>query len=1575
MATTSTISGSAERPKSSPLDLRELLCGRRLVILGGTGFLGKVFWTFLLSKYPEIGHIHLVVRARGGQTASQRFWKDIATNDCLNALREEHGDQFEAFLRDKITPIAGDVSHAFCGLEPSVRDDLRGSVDAVINASGVVDFDPPLDHALEVNAFGVQNLVELAKDLGDAALMHTSTCFVAGERTGIIEEQDPRDIPFPRAGELDPSHWDPDREIAECMDVVEQARHRMSDAFRQSHFLDEAKKNLRERGEPARGVVLERAVERVKRKFVEGQLAEMGTERAHFWGFPNTYTYTKAIGEQIVARAGLAFTIVRPAIVESTSFYPFPGWNEGINTSAPLIYSLREGQTQIPGGDNALDFIPCDMVAGGMVLSLAELFEGTAPAVYQYGSSDSNPCSMRRFFELSGLYKRKYYQRTGRGGPVVSALQSRFEGALLSADQFKTYGPRAISKGTGALSNALKKMAIGPAASLFRPAASAVKGFSRQQEKIADVLEAFVPFTAQFDYTFRCDNTRSAVQRLSEEDQQKIRWEPETIDWRDWFLTVHIPGLEKWVFPKIDERIRREVKAPDPHATLPLLLEEMAERHDLAIALQRTEAEGLSRLSFQDVRARALSLAERLREQGVGPGDRVILAGANHPSWPIGFFGILYTGAAVVPLDEKVEADAAANLARASKAKVFLADAKVRGRVRADVDAMRGDSIQWLDLWSAAEPGAQLAEPHHGSADDVAALIYTSGTTGTPKGVMLTHENLTALVAALSPLFPLTKGDRVLSVLPLHHTFELTCGLLLPMSRGARIVYLDELTAERLEVGLKSGRITAMIGVPALWEMLERRITTRVAEHGKLASHVFGFAVELSRTLGKGLGVDAGRLLFGPVHSGLGGHLRYLVSGGAALPEKTHHLFAGLGLHLAEGYGLTEAAPVLTVASGGPRARSGHVGKAVPGVEIRIADPNSSGVGEVLARGPNVMLGYSDDEEESKRVIDADGWLHTGDLGKLDKRGNLVIVGRAKDVIVTSAGENIYPDDVEARLGNVESVEEFAFVGISADRGGERLACVAVPTPTPELSRADRHARAKKSLERALSALPAVQRPAVVQLVDGPLPRTATRKVKRGEVKSMLERVAPLSERPPRMEGAEHLNVSAQRVRAAVGAITRKDPKKLAPGMSLRGDLGFDSLMLLELLVALESQLGQTLDAERLSACDTIADAEAVVAEVSSASRPSATASIERETEESLEIPPQMRDAAMHWMGRAQMGFYDRVLRTKITGRAFLPYNRNTIVAANHASHLDMGLVKYALGSYGQDLVSLAAQDYFFEGNRWRKTYFENFTNLVPMSRSGSLRQSLRQAGSLLDEGKTVLVFPEGTRSADGEVHEFKSAVGYLALHHNTDILPVYLVGTHRALPKGATLMRRRDVGARIGPPLCIGDLRRLTEGLSPSEASRAVTELTRRAILALRRGAVLDISTLQPSDLSKADAADDSIAGVFQELEPRFVAGAVDKPVNFYFALGDKDRFTLKLTPESCEVLEGKAVDRADCVLKTSPEMFRRIVREAYTPTPAEFMSGEVKSNDIALLMTFQRAFGLDADSQPKQSSSARAP
>ncbi|MBM4361784.1 MAG: AMP-binding protein, partial [Deltaproteobacteria bacterium] len=1068
-----------------PLEPARLFAGAKLVVIGGTGFLGKVFLTMLLARYPGVGRVYLLVRPKNGQTADQRFWADIATSEALAPLREQYGAAVELFLRDKVVPVAGDVVLPFCGLDPDLRAELRGEVAAVVNASGVIDFDPPLDVALEVNAFGVQNLVALARDLGGARLMHTSTCFVAGTRTGFIEEVDPFTHPFPR-GELERAHWDPDREIAECLDVIEQARHRANDAFRQSAFLDEAKRNLTARNEPATGPALDDEIEKVRRKYIEARLAEMGTERAQFWGWPNTYTYTKSIGEQLVAGSGLPFTIVRPAIVESSISFPHVGWNEGVNTSAPLLYSNINGQTQFPGSDNNLDFIPCDLVAAGMILSLAELVEGTAKPVYQYGTSDVNPASMSRFLELSGLYKRQKWQRTGKGGPVVSFLQSHIEGTTFSEEVFEKYGPKMVARGATTLADALRTLGRGPAAPLLGPAATALGKFADQQLKVKRVLDQFVPFVARYDYTFRCDNTRAAFARLGPADQARLPWNPETIDWRQWFMEVHMVGLERWVFPEIDRMIRKEARAPRRHETLPELLLEMADRHDLAVALQRTEAEGLSRLTYREWKARSLACAARLRDAGVAPGDRVMLSGANHPAWPVSFFGILLAGATVVPLDPAIDKGAAENIARASRARAFIADRAVSEALR----PVLGERLAWLGLHDAAAPGEQ-AEAKPVVPRDVAALIYTSGTTGNPKGVMLSHHNLTALVAALAPIFPLGKDDRVLSVLPLHHTFELTCGLLLPLSRGARVVYLDQLTGERLEHGLAAGRITAMVGVPALWEMLERKILARVAERGALAGKVFDFAVDLNRALGRSTSLDAGRLLFGPVHQALGGNLRYLVSGGAALPADTHQLFAGLGLHLTEGYGLTEAAPVLAVAAARPGGRAGGVGRAIPGVELKIHEANGDGVGEILARGPNVMLGYADDDAETRRTIDDDGWLHTGDLGKLDRRGQLTIVGRMKDTIVASNGENVYPDDVEARLGAIEHVEEYVVLGVPDARGGERVALVAVPRAGDSVPRAERHSLAKASIDRACQGLPPVQRAAITLLIDVPLPRTA----------------------------------------------------------------------------------------------------------------------------------------------------------------------------------------------------------------------------------------------------------------------------------------------------------------------------------------------------------------------------------------------------------------------------------------------------------------------------------------------------
>ncbi|MEN9581154.1 MAG: hypothetical protein RJA70_4163, partial [Pseudomonadota bacterium] len=1524
-----------------PLRLRETFENKSFVVVGGTGFLGKVWWVMMLHRFPEVRKLYIVVRPRRSHgrylSGQDRFWSEIATNDCLSPLREQHGEHFFDFLREKVTVIEGDVVQPLCGISAQDRDAIRGQIDAVVNAAGVVDFQPPLDAALDVNAFGMQSLVALSTDLGSVPIMHTSTCFVAGYRTGIVEEADPLQHPFPYAGKLERAHWDPDREISECLDIIAQARHRADDAFRQSHFLDQARQNLEASGEPARGQVLENEIARVRRKFVEAQLAELGLERARFWGWPNTYTYTKSIGEQIAARSGLAFTVVRPAIIESCVEFPVTGWNEGVNTSAPLIYAIREGQLQLPGARIRLDIIPCDMVASGMILALAELLRGEHQAVYQYGCSDTNSMTMDRMYELSGLYKRAYYRRTGRGGPIGSYLAGHIEGALLPTKTYDRIGPAAVSKGAKAIAGVLAR-APQNFASFLKPAVQGLRDLSKMQDKIGEILDQFKPFMADLDYEFRSDNTRAAFARLDADERALLIWAPEEIDWRKWFLKVHAPGLERWVFPELETRLRKRVKPLARHETLSALLLDVAERHDLAVALQRVEPDGLSRLSYRDLKDRALACATRLKHAGIVRGDRVILAAKNHPDWVIAFYGIIFAGATVVPLDSEVDVVAAKVLFTASRAKVALLDERVGGRLGA-VPGELGLVCQIIQLKevSAELHEPKLREPEFVAEQDVATLIYTSGTTGRPKGVMLSHRNLTSLLASLAPLFPIGKDDRVLSVLPLHHTFELTCGMLLPISRGSRIVYLDELNADKLQSTLKQGRITAMVGVPALWEMLERKIVSRVSERGGAASKLFELMVDLNRNLGRAAGVDIGRLIFGPVHQELGGHLRFLVSGGASLNDSTHALFNGLGLHLTEGYGLTEAAPVLSVAQGGPRGKSGQVGRPVPGVELTILNPNADGVGDVVARGPSVMLGYADDAEATAEAIDAEGWLKTGDLGRLDHKGRLFIVGRAKDTIVTSTGENVYPDDVEARLGYPAFTKELAVVGVSDGRGGERvaLACV-VEYDGP---RAEGHEKARAAIDQAIADLPPAMRPAVVTLLDTALPRTSTRKVKRKELRVLIERQKPAENQAGASSGTTG-TTNLVLVQRAVAAITRREPHSVESTMSLRGDLGCDSLMLLEVLVALEGQLGRPLDAESFTACQTVGDVERILGRI----RPREVVSVEP-TDDSmtLTVPEPLRKAAMAWLGRGQASFYSKFMRTEVSGRAFIPHNRSVLIVANHSSHLDMGLVKYGLGEYAKDMVSLAAKDYFFEG-KWRKAFFENFSNLQPISRTGSLRQLLRTAGELLERGEVVLLFPEGTRTTNGSLEEFKPVLGYLALDKQVDILPVWLGGTFEALPKGATVLHSRRLQVRIGPPLTHKSLRAHTAGQSTSEASRNVSRLAREAVYRLSQGSVLDLDREAIAVSGKEPEQPQGLASVFGSLEQRFVRGMTTAPVSYYFSLG-AEKWTLQATADSCKIARGKTVEAADCVLKTSPEIFRKIVGDGYTPSAAEFMAGAVKS------------------------------
>jgi long-chain acyl-CoA synthetase len=1524
------------------LDVESIFDGARIVILGGTGFLGKLFWAMLVERYPNVGRLYVVVRPKHAGTPESRFWEEIAPSESLQSLRRLHGDKYEQFLRDRVIPIDGDMGRPFCGLDPALMEELRGTIDVVVNVAGVVDFNPPLDEALDANAFGAQSLVELARALGQVPVLHTSTCYVAGTRPGPILEEDPRIRPFPRSDELGADLWDPDSEIAECLDLVAEARHRCADAFRQSEFAERARKNLVERGEPTRGEPVRAELARVKRKFVRERLVAAGLDRASHWGWPNIYLYTKAIGEQVIARSGLPFAIARPACCESCIEFPTPGFNEGNNTSAPLIYLMMKGELQILAGHVPLDLVPTDYVVAGMILAMGELIEGTAAPVYQFGASDINPCTAQRFGELVGLYKRKYYQRQPA---LLSSLWARLEPSFVTRERFEASGPPAIAAVTREVASFLRK-----AAPMLAPAADALDDLSKRESKVAEVQRLFEPFSAKINGPFDCSNTRRAYARLSDADKSKLVWAPESINWVDWMMNLHMPAMEQRIVPAIDRRLKKERRPLAAHATLGSLVDEMAERHDLALALQMSTAEGLTRVTFADVKSGADAVAARLAAAGVARGDRVAISARNQPDWAIAFFGIVRAGATAVPVDPLLEADGWVNILVESGARVVIWDESVRGRAAVEQE-LGGDRLTQLDMHLVVQPDPDVSPPTVALApDDLASILFTSGTTGRPKGVMLTHANFTSLIAALAPLFPLSSGDAVVSVLPLHHTFEFTCGMLLPLSRGARVVYVSEIRGDRISEAFKASRAKAMVGVPALWQLLERRILDAADSRGPLARAAFDAALEVNRWLSGHTGVDLGRILFGSVHRELGGHVRWLVSGGAALPRETQERFAGLGLALSQGYGLTEAAPVLTVARPSRRVQAG-VGEAVSGVELKIDRPDERGVGEIVARGPNVMLGYTD-AAETREALDDGGWLHTGDLGRIDTRGALEIVGRLKDVVVSPTGENVYPDDVERKIGAVAHVAELAIAGIAL-RGGERLACLAVPEKDDGVDYAARMERAHAALRAALETLPIAQRPAIVHMQDAPLPRTATRKVKRDAVRAIVEGLVAAA--PPDRGGDRPTAILA-----IVASIRGMSSAEVAADATLSGDLGFDSLMFNELHEALEQRFG-AVDPERLRSCRSGAEIEGMLA---ARSEPSSTGegARERAGDRRVALPPLVQEAGRAVIGKLQDFFYGEVMKPRVFGRANIPHNRNVIVVANHASHLDMGLVRFALGSYGDAIVSLAAQDYFFESG-FKRAFFENLTNLKPIDRRASLRQSMRQASEVIDQGKTVLLFPEGTRSASGAMQEFKPLVGHLALSHGVDILPIHLAGTHAAMGKGAAIPTRRELVARIGPPLGAHDLARLTQGMNASRAARSVARIVQDAVEALGQGQVFDLAKQGGGDSPRAER-EHPLVKLFAELEAKFRAGEVEKPVSYYVTLGSDElaKWTVRVDARACDVRPGKPDGgQADCVLKTSPEIFAKIVRESYVPSPADFLSGVVKSNDVALLLTFQKVFQLE--------------
>jgi long-chain acyl-CoA synthetase len=709
--------------------------------------------------------------------------------------------------------------------------------------------------------------------------------------------------------------------------------------------------------------------------------------------------------------------------------------------------------------------------------------------------------------------------------------------------------------------------------------------------------------------------------------------------------------------------------------------------------------------------------------------------------------------------------------------------------------------------------------------------------------VMLTHKNFTAMAAKLSSLFSLYKHDRLLSVLPMHHTFEFSAGFLMPLVHGACIDYLEEVESESLAAALKDEGITGMVGVPALWQLLERKIYKNFSDAGPLVERAFDAAVDANRALRDKLPWDigAGKALFFPVHRKLGGRMRLLISGGSALPADTMKSFRGLGFDLYEGYGMTEAAPVLTVNRPGEKVIAGSVGKPLPGLDVKIDNPDATGVGEVIAKGPNVMSGYFENQEATDATI-INGWLHTGDLGRIDADGNLYIVGRKKEMILGPSGENVYPDELEELYGDSPWVKEISVVGLPGDAGLETVAALVVPDYEHDenAQRETVRENVREHIRKVAKAQAMHKRIRTFHLWDFDLPKTSTRKVKRREVLVELQKLekaarggaaakeqAQLSTNSA--DGSSSVVSSAGWIYQVIAEVSQKSKASVTAETRL-DQLGFDSLMFNELAVALEAA-GVTLpDPSELLGMETVADVEALVTRLGMSAAEQRRRILTRkkpvvENSDDIKVPAPFVRAGRRVLSDGMFTVYDKYLATKIFGGSQVPPSGGFIVAANHASHLDTGLVKFALGEQGQNMVALAAKDYFFD-DPVRRMYFENFTNLLPMERHGSLRESLRLAGDVIRQGFVLLIFPEGTRSETGVMTDFKPSLGYLAMTNKCGILPMFLGGTHSAMPKGKYLPKRgAEVAAHVGPFMTYEQIAALAKDAgSRSEQYAAIT-------------------------------------------------------------------------------------------------------------------------------------------------------
>lgn len=844
------------------------------------------------------------------------------------------------------------------------------------------------------------------------------------------------------------------------------------------------------------------------------------------------------------------------------------------------------------------------------------------------------------------------------------------------------------------------------------------------------------------------------------------------------------------------------------------LLEAVARRAD-APALITVDGDNVIPVAASALADRVHRLASGLLSAGVVRGQPIALYAPNGVDWVVARLAIAAAGAVAAAIDDQAEADEAAMVLRDSGSRlVFTAAAHVPA-LRALPEAA-GAQIYVMGADGRADAPAEGWEtlfapqatplPEIAGADE-AMLVYTSGTTGAPKSFALTYDNLGANVSAICGLGAIGRGDRLVLPLPLHHVYPLVVGLLTPLAAGAAVVFPESATGPHVLRAIRAADATVLIGVPRLYEAMLAGLRGRVTARGRLAAMLFRVMLAAAVEFRRRFGVRIGRALFRRVHDQVGPRLRLMVSAGAKLEGNIVWQLEGLGWQVLTGYGLAETASAFT---GNPpgRQRIGSEGLALAGGEVRIDAPDPDGRGEIQVRGPSVFAGYRNNPEANRAAFTADGWFRTGDQGSLDDDGYVYVTGRLKELIVLAGGKNVFPEELEAAYGADPAVRELAIL----ERSGSLVGLV---VPDLDAIRDSGSPRIEDVVRVALTTtaqrLPSHQRLSGFALTRAPLPRTRLGKYRRFELPALYD-AAKAGRRPgtAAMPELDRAVIERSPGREVWALLQRRYPG-LADDLDANPqlDLGIDSLEWLAVAMELEAVLGIRLSEADVNGVgsirDLIASAERAGSAASSGGRAGAGLDPADADRRWLEPTPAWLvpfAAAAYGLNRTLMR---ALFRLRVHGAEHLPERDPYVIVANHVSDLDVLVVAAAVPYRRMRRVHWSGDRARLFGGPIRRR-LARMLNIFPVDERAPAA-SLAMATAVLQQGDSLIWFPESWRSPTGRLQPFLPGIGRVLTAAPVPVVPALIIGTFEAMPRDRRLPKLHRVAIRFAAPMTLEQL------------------------------------------------------------------------------------------------------------------------------------------------------------------------